>query len=39
LEQTRLLRTLIERITLNGKTGRVAVSFCSGSLKELCTKE
>ncbi len=39
LEQTRLLRTMVGRITFNGKTERVAVSFRSCSLKDLCTKE
>ena len=39
LEQTRLLRTVIERITLNGKNDRVAVSFRSAGLRDICNKE
>lgn len=39
LERTRLLRTLIERVTLNGKTDRVAVHFRSPGLRDLCHKE
>ena len=39
LERTRLLGVLIDRITLNGKTERVAVHFRSAGLRDLCNKE
>ncbi|HKZ01602.1 MAG TPA: hypothetical protein VJ180_05150, partial [Pyrinomonadaceae bacterium] len=39
LERTRLLRVLIERVSLNGKTERVAVHFRSAGLRDLCNKE
>jgi site-specific DNA recombinase len=35
-EQTRIVRTLIERVGYDGRTGKVAVSFRSSGLKELC---
>jgi site-specific DNA recombinase len=39
VEQTRLLSILVKRISLNGKTGRVAVEFRSEGLRQLCHKE
>ena len=39
LERTRLLRVVIERVSLNGKTERVAVHFRSAGLRDLCHKE
>ena len=35
-EQVRVIRTLIERVTYNGKTNRVAVSFRSAGIRAMC---
>jgi len=35
-EQTRIIRTLIERVGYDGRTGKVAVTFRSAGFKALC---
>jgi site-specific DNA recombinase len=35
-EQTRIIRTLIERVGYDGRTGKVAVTFRSAGFKDLC---
>ncbi|MBI3683317.1 MAG: recombinase family protein [Acidobacteria bacterium] len=35
-EQVRIIRTLIERVTYDGKTNRVTVSFRSAAIREMC---
>ena len=35
-EQTRIVRTLIERVGYDGRTGKVAVTFRSAGFKDLC---
>jgi len=37
-EQSRLLLQLVEKVGYDGRTGKVTVSFKSGSVKELCQK-
>ena len=35
-EQTRIIRTLIERVAYDGKTNKVTVSFRSARIREMC---
>jgi site-specific DNA recombinase len=39
VDRTDLLSSLLQRVSLNGKTDRLAISYRSGGLKDLCKPE